>query len=76
MGEGEADAEPADEDGGAGADLLGQRGLRRVDQEPLGAAVGRVHQERSVGDDLEVLGAAAQYDLSVRSFTAVEGHGC
>ncbi len=75
MGEGEADAEPADEDGGAGPALLGERVEGRVDQEPLGAPVGGVHQEGAVGDDLVVLVAAPQDDLSVGSFAPVEGHG-
>lgn len=76
VGEGEADAQPADEHGRAGGAAPAQGAEGGVDEEPLGAAVGRVHQEGAVGDDLEVFAAPPQHDFAVRAFTPVEclGH--
>ena len=79
----EADAEAADEQR-RGAAAVRQRVERGVDQQALGAAVGGVHQEAAVGDDLEdgtvaaaavpaALSPSPQNHLAVRALPAVDG---
>jgi hypothetical protein len=73
VGEGEADAEAADEQGRGRTP--GERVEGRVDEQALRAAVGGVHQEAPVGDDLVVHAALPQDDLSIGSLAPVEGDG-
>jgi hypothetical protein len=51
---------------------LRQHAKRSADHEPFRAAVRRVHQETSVGDDLEVLAAAAQHHFAVGPVTPLD----
>ena len=70
----EADAEAADEHVRDARPVV--EGVeRRVDEQPLRAAVGGVHQEAAVGDDLEQLPVPPQDDLAVGALATVQDTG-
>src|SRR5690606_11557702 len=82
VGEREAHPQSADQDARPRARVPSSCGVGRVqrlqrgvDEEPLRAPVGGVHQEAAVRDDLEQVPVAAQRDLAVRALTAVQDFG-